>query len=114
MSEERKNPVWPWVVSLLVGLPVLYVASFGPACWLVDTGRLAARPAAKFYKPLLSIDAYGATNWYAGVCCRYNPSWTRLRMIDAAGLGSPVRSGAWPDPESHDTPERSIPLIGRE
>jgi hypothetical protein len=32
MSEERK-PVWPWIVGVLIGLPVLYVASFGPACW---------------------------------------------------------------------------------
>jgi hypothetical protein len=32
MSEERK-PLWPWIVALLIGLPVLYMASFGPACW---------------------------------------------------------------------------------
>lgn len=31
MNEER-NPVWPWIAALLIGLPVLYVASFGPAC----------------------------------------------------------------------------------
>jgi hypothetical protein len=33
MNDERK-PVWPWNVALLIGLPVLYVASFGPACWI--------------------------------------------------------------------------------
>ena len=33
MSEERKPHVWPWIAALLIGLPVLYVASFGPACW---------------------------------------------------------------------------------
>jgi hypothetical protein len=33
MSDERR-PVCPWILSLLIGLPVLYVASFGPACWL--------------------------------------------------------------------------------
>src|SRR5579864_4330757 len=32
MSEERKTCLWPWMVALLVGLPVLYVASFGAAC----------------------------------------------------------------------------------
>jgi hypothetical protein len=32
MSEQRK-PLWPWIVALLIGVPVLYVASFGPACW---------------------------------------------------------------------------------
>ncbi len=34
MSEERKKPVWPWIVAMLIGLPVLYVLSWGPACWL--------------------------------------------------------------------------------
>ncbi len=29
MSEERK-PLWPWIVAVLVGLPVLYVLSSGP------------------------------------------------------------------------------------
>src|SRR5262245_66586319 len=37
MSDDRK-PFWPWIVALLIGLPVLYVASFGPACWLADRG----------------------------------------------------------------------------
>src|SRR4029453_14587905 len=35
MSDERKAS-WGWVVTLLIGLPVLYVASFGPACWLCE------------------------------------------------------------------------------
>jgi hypothetical protein len=30
MSEPRKKPLWPWSVALLIGLPVLYVASSGP------------------------------------------------------------------------------------
>jgi hypothetical protein len=35
MGDERKKAgVWPWIVALLIGVPVLYVASFGPACWL--------------------------------------------------------------------------------
>ena len=32
MSEERKKPVWPWIATLLIGLLVLYVVLFGPAC----------------------------------------------------------------------------------
>ena len=34
MTERKKRAVWPWAVALLIGLPVLYMASFGPACWL--------------------------------------------------------------------------------
>ena len=33
MAAERKS-VWPWIALTLVALPALYVASFGPACWL--------------------------------------------------------------------------------
>ena len=35
MSADRKKSLWPWIAALLIGLPVLYVASFGPACWIV-------------------------------------------------------------------------------
>ena len=38
MRDERK-PLWPWIAVLLIGLPVLYVASFGPVCWLTADPR---------------------------------------------------------------------------
>jgi len=41
MSEERKKAVWPWTAVLLIALPVLYVASFGPACWLASKTGVA-------------------------------------------------------------------------
>lgn len=44
MSEERK-PLWPWIVALLIGLPVLYVASFGPACRLNSRVYASGDPA---------------------------------------------------------------------
>src|SRR5262249_20296094 len=36
MVEDRKKPVWPWIVAVLIGLPALYMASFGPACWWIS------------------------------------------------------------------------------
>jgi hypothetical protein len=56
MSEARK-PLWPWIAALLIGLPVLYVVSIGPACWLFDHGWMpdwSRRPAWHFYKPLIA------------------------------------------------------------
>ena len=35
MNDDRKKPVWPWIVAVLVGLPVLYVASCGPIAYIV-------------------------------------------------------------------------------
>ena len=31
---DHKRPLWPLLTAALIGLPVLYVASFGPACWV--------------------------------------------------------------------------------
>ena len=69
MSEERK-PVWPWIVVLLVGLPVLYALSGAPADilatkigkpeWLDMAGRA-------FYAPLAWMLTNGpgfAGEWY--------------------------------------------------
>jgi hypothetical protein len=30
MSDIRKASVWPWIVALLIGLPVLYLVTSGP------------------------------------------------------------------------------------
>jgi hypothetical protein len=33
MTECKKTSLVVWGTAALIGLPVLYVASFGPACW---------------------------------------------------------------------------------
>jgi hypothetical protein len=38
--------------TVIVVLPLLYVASFGPACWLCNYGRLEARPVWLAYRPV--------------------------------------------------------------
>ena len=69
MSDERKKPLWPWAVVLPIWLPVLYAASFGPACWLADREII---PSVEFYRPLARIAARNpgqmrdACYWYAG------------------------------------------------
>lgn len=72
----RRNSDWTkWFAAgaILVGLLVLYVASFGPACWIAtnldsDPGR---RLVAKIYYPVFlvvwegPIPASQALYWYA-------------------------------------------------
>jgi hypothetical protein len=36
MNSERNKSLWPWIIALLIALPVVYVASFGPACWYAE------------------------------------------------------------------------------
>lgn len=71
MSEERKNPVWPWIAALLIGLPVLYVASFGPACWLIWNVKLS-QPMLnfldEFYDPFeWSQTTFDWADWYGNL-----------------------------------------------
>ncbi len=52
---NRRRERWAkWALVGLIGLPVLYVASFGPACWLVDRGLIARQPVFNLYYPLAS------------------------------------------------------------
>src|SRR5258708_10231235 len=111
MSEERKRTIWPWVAALLVGLPMMYVASFGPACWLVDHGYLAARPIAKTYLPIVRIleddsSVGSAANAYCGLGAE-EPEFTTMRLLDAAGLLVVDGGIMWPDLLRRDAPHRS-------
>ena len=38
-----RRPLWPILTAALIGLPVLYVASFGPACWLASRNHADRR-----------------------------------------------------------------------
>ena len=33
-----------WTLAMVLGVPVLYVASFGPACWLTSTSDVRLLP----------------------------------------------------------------------
>jgi hypothetical protein len=68
MGTKRRGPItlfcesrrFRWsVVALNVLLPVLYIASFGPACWInLRTGR-GGRDIGAFYRPIGWLYAYG-------------------------------------------------------
>jgi hypothetical protein len=65
MKDDRKMPLWPWIATLLFGLPLLYVATFGPACWVADRYRDShpgfRSAAMSVYRPLAVI-----TLWIPG------------------------------------------------
>jgi hypothetical protein len=54
MSEERKKSVGQWVAGALVLLLVLYVLSFGPACWLCSRLGIWADVLPVVYRPILT------------------------------------------------------------
>ena len=40
-------------------LPLLYILSFGPACWLADRGNTSIELTASFYRPLIAATRDG-------------------------------------------------------
>jgi hypothetical protein len=72
MNSPRK-PLWPKIVATVVALlPMLYVVSFGPACWLASRGFINRFRVADAYEPLVHWSGYDLTNessaalrWYA-------------------------------------------------
>jgi len=53
---NRRERWAKWTLSIVLSMPVLYVASFGPACWVSSrTERLVETPAA--YRPIAHLIA---------------------------------------------------------
>ncbi|MBI3863745.1 MAG: hypothetical protein HY290_17800 [Planctomycetia bacterium] len=100
------------MLTVVVGVPALYVLGFGPTCWLVDRGFLAARPAAVAYFPILKFiyfsdsSASKSIEWYARIGNICDHQWTTSRLFDAAGL-TPWASTVWPQSMRHDEAHRS-------
>ena len=78
MSDERK-PLWPWLVFLPVWLPILYAASFGPACWLTDQEIVPNAVTYRVFRPLA---------WAAARC----PHRIRYALVDYSEIGKPESS----------------------
>ncbi len=51
MSDERKARVGPWIIVGII-LPMLYVASFGPACWMASRFEVAEGFVSASYLPI--------------------------------------------------------------
>src|SRR5262245_7401247 len=99
MSEPKKSPVWPWIVALLIGLPVLYVASFGPACWIAS--RSENWKISTFYWPIQSYVPYcpgggAALAWYARLCVPTESRGVLVPFHDRDGKLAWVRYAAAP------------------
>jgi hypothetical protein len=64
-ARKRRGPItlffesrrFRWAIALLVLLPVLYVASFGPASWLARNDIVSLELAWRVYRPLAPVIA---------------------------------------------------------
>jgi hypothetical protein len=59
MSESPKKPGWAFWATVVLSLPVLYVASFGPACWLSNAGIIPSTAITSTYPAPLRVAMKG-------------------------------------------------------
>jgi hypothetical protein len=50
---DRKKPGVPFWATVIVVVLLLYVASFGPACWISERTATGAGPVSVVYQPML-------------------------------------------------------------
>ncbi len=54
MEDKRKKPGVAFWATVVASLPVLYLAGFGPACWISSRMNSGASAVTAIYGPLLS------------------------------------------------------------
>jgi uncharacterized membrane protein YhaH (DUF805 family) len=69
---KKRRAFWPWILAALIGLPVLYIVSFGPACQMVRDGRLSIDVVAQAYCPIVRL-------------ANASPDSIRVRIADYSG-----------------------------
>ena len=121
MTDRKQPGVAFWGSVVLVVILFGYPLSFGPACWAVDGGWIAARPVASVFRPILVIHltCRGSTTgqplkavsktieWYAAAGAGVEPELIVRRLDDAAKLFQ-LKCGVWPPDASHDVAHRGF------
>lgn len=82
-DERRKLPRIGGVLAVVVGLPVLYVLSIGPAFAAMEHRHLSPRTYEVVYCPLLSLSEYSYT--CNSVLARYQEFWFPTPPPNACG-----------------------------
>lgn len=72
----RRQPAAAFWIVLAVVLPALYVASFGPACWITSRVEVGSKLLPLFYRPLIVV-ALRSEGQEREVCAAY--SWMEGR-----------------------------------
>ncbi len=85
---NRRERWAKWTLAAVVGLPVLYVASFGPACWFTSRAHIWYFNLPSVYSPILfTLSDKGivgnVVRWYAEVGA--HPGWQWVDISDSAG-----------------------------
>jgi hypothetical protein len=84
---NRRERWAKWTLAAVVLLPVLYVASFGPACWIASRMNADAILLSAIYSPLVDTYCYtddellcGAFEWYSTIGAADGWRWYMTRL----------------------------------
>jgi len=80
MTSPKPRPLWPILTAALIGLPVLYLLSIGPLCWLGENGVLSGGLAEMIhcmYVPLEHSYEHGP-DWWKKLIDVYVDLWIAL------------------------------------
>jgi len=94
---NRRERWAKWTLTTVISLPVLYVASFGPACWLTSQmdsgGWMIPNPALRIYWPLGRIADKEHSDSRCGQWLRW---WMTVGLTDGRYAVVPTDSaGSW-------------------
>src|SRR5579872_7160666 len=88
MSCIRNRPGWAfWVTVAQIFVPLLFVASFGPVCWISSRAERGARFVSQIYRPLMTVSSHSdtATEFayaYPEVFAAEHWSWAWVQFAD--------------------------------
>jgi hypothetical protein len=94
MGDTRNKPGWSfWLTVTVVGVPALYVLSFGPACWInhatrpsrfKSDGGIGSQAIVVFYRPIVRLAGpqFGHPGFHRTRCNSLIVWYARLGIID--------------------------------
>jgi hypothetical protein len=100
MSDTRTSSRTAFWATVLLATVVLYVASFGPACWISSHFEVGASLIPKTYRPMTwamsrSETAFEALNWYAQFGAASGWQWVDLYRLFNPATGKRGESPDW-------------------
>lgn len=87
---NRRERRAKWTAVALLALPLLYVVSFGPTCWMLDRGWIGYDTPIAVYRPLRKLfwhlpePAFNALKWWGAVGSDEEFAWFIL-LLDIEG-----------------------------
>src|SRR5262245_44707472 len=52
---DLRRPYRPWIIGTFITLPLLYVVSFGPVCWMDQRNGFARPVISVVYRPVFGV-----------------------------------------------------------